>query len=510
MVKSRSQHSVHNILAGLINKILLMFLQFFLRTIIVFTIGVDYLGLNGLFTSLLQVLNLAELGFGSALGFSMYKPILENDKEKINALLSLYRKVYTTIGLALLAIGLLILPFLPVIIKDDVPNNINIYLLFIIYLINTVLSYLVFAYKKSLIEAYQRYDITTNINTFISIVKYIIQIIILLLLKNYYLYLIVMPIFTFVENYIVAKQADLLFPTLRPEGNLNKEEINDIKLHVKGLAIQKLCSSSRNSFDSIVISMYLGLSSIAIYNNYLLILTAVHGILYQIANSIRASVGNSIATGNLDKNFKLFMNMNFFYMWISIVCTACLMGLYQPFMELWMGEKMLCSTHTVILFCIYFFELCFSDIISVFKDGAGIWWHGRYRTVIEAFSNLILNFILGYYMGMDGILLATIITIGLIGHLYGGYITFNYYFKNVKHKRYLFYQIQTSIIAAFVTYSTYMACSVVLKSGIVGLLIKGVICVCLPNILLVMIYCKTDLFQNSLDFLKNVVMQMIK
>ena len=195
-MESRTKNGIRNIGSGIINRILLIVFPFITRTILLYSLGSEYLGLNSLFTSILTVLNLAELGFGSALVFSMYKPIAENDKKKICALLSVYKKIFVTIGILIAILGIAITPFIPKIINGDIPTNANIYILYIIYLSNTVVSYIFFAHKRALLIAYQRNDIVTNINSVISILLYCIQTVILLLYHNYYLYILFMPIFS--------------------------------------------------------------------------------------------------------------------------------------------------------------------------------------------------------------------------------------------------------------------------------------------------------------------------
>lgn len=509
-MESRTKNGIRNIGSGIINRILLIVFPFITRTILLYSLGSEYLGLNSLFTSILTVLNLAELGFGSALVFSMYKPIAENDKKKICALLSVYKKIFVTIGILIAILGIAITPFIPKIINGDIPANANIYILYIIYLSNTVVSYIFFAHKRALLIAYQRNDIVTNINSVISILLYCIQTVILLLCHNYYLYILFMPILTIVENIVVARKATKLFPEINCSGKISKSDIEKIKQHIKGLAIQNICSASRNSFDSIVISLYLGLNSIAIYNNYFFIMNAIHSLLYQIPNSIRATVGNSIASESIDKNYKLFNVMTLLYQWASGWCLTCLMCLYQPFMKIWMGEKMLCEFSTVILFCIYFFELCMSDIIVLYKDGAGLWWQGRYRTSIEAVANLFLNFFLGWLYGTNGIILATIITMTIIGHGYGGYIVFHYYFKTKKYLNYIFLQLRYFAVIFSVSAITYTVCSYINDTGVNTLLIKGIICIFIPNLLYLVIFKFSNYFDETVIFVKNIIYSIKK
>ena len=496
-------------MASILNRILFIILPFITRTVFIYVLGKNYLGLSSLFTSILTVLNLTELGFGSALVYSMYKPAAENDKEKLCALLKDYQKIYRIIGIAILGCGLGLLPFLPKLIKGSWPDGINIYVLFVIYLVNTSISYFAFAYKKALLTAYQRSDIITNVASIVTVVEYFTQIIILLVGKNYYLYVCVLPIFTLIDNLVTGFIVSKKFPDIVCKGELAQEDKYAIKTHVKGIALQKICSHSRNSFDSIVISMYLGLESIAVYNNYYYIMNSVHAFMYLIPNAVRASVGNSVMSESLEKNYRDFNTMSMIYMWISAWSTTCLLCLYQPFMILWMGKDMLLPMSTVVLICFYFYELCMSDIISLYKDGAGLWWFGRYKTATEAAANLILNFILGYFYGISGIVLATVLTIFFIGHGYGGYVVFHYYFKEQKFWDYIRLQLQYLIITIAVASLSYYFCSFIRGAGFGALFGKAALCLVLPNLLLWVILKRTKYFLNAEIFMRNILKKFI-
>lgn len=503
---SRSKNGKRNIVAGGLNRILQLMLPFATRTALIYTLGSEFLGLSSLFTSILMVLNLSELGVGSALVFSMYKPVAEDDKVKLRALLAIYKKVFLYIGLAILVLGLIACPFLRSIIKGEVPKDINIYLLFLIYLGNTVISYCFFAHKKALLQAYQRQDILSNINSVLSIGINVFQIAFLLLTHNYYLYVFVYPVFTIIENAWAGYVAQKHYPDLYCEGTLPQEDKNTIKQHVKGIALQKLCSTSRNSLDSIVISMFIGLTTIAMYSNYFYIMTAVHSILYLVPNAIRPTVGNSVASESVEKNYSDFSCMYFIYIWITGVFTTCLMCLYQPFMELWMGTELMFPLSTVALFGIYFALLCFSDIIALYKDAAGLWWYGRYRVVLEAVANLILNFLLGYLWGINGILLATIITIALIGHGYGSWIVFHYYFKGKNYWHFVLLQLMYLTVICVICALSLGVCSLIPSNNLmVNIVIRLVVCAIISNLALWTILGRQQIYKQSLRFFGSVI-----
>ena len=221
---------------------------------------------------------------------------------------------------------------------------------------------------------------------------------------------------------------------------------------------------------------------------------SVHEFLYLIPNSIRASVGNSVAKEPLDKNYNDFCSMYFIYSWISGWCTTCLVCLYQPFMDLWVGNSLMLPMSSVLLFCLYFTLLNAADIVALYKDAAGLWWYGRYRVIIEAVANLILNFTLGFYFGINGILIATIITLMLLGNGYGGYIVFHYYFKNKSFVKFICEQMVYILAIAAVALVTMCLCnfvdSIFRLNKIYTLIIRGLNCIIIPNLLFLLLYSK--------------------
>lgn len=339
----------------------------------------------------------------------------------------------------------------------------------------------------------------------LNICVYTVQIMVLLLLKDYYIYVAVFIFSTITENIIIGKKAQIHFPYIEADGRISAEDKKVIIQHTKGIALQKVCSTSRNSLDSIVISMFLGLNMIAIYSNYYYIMISIHNILYQIPDSIRATVGNSVASESVDKNFRDFNCMYLLNMFICGWATCFLYCMFQPFMELWMGPNMMFSQVSVVLVCLYFTLLSLADVVALYKDAAGLWWYGRYRVLIEAIANLILNFVLGYFWGVNGILLATIITIILIGHGYGGWIVFHYYFKGKSFMTFVMKQVGYLVMIAVACYVTDFVCSFSLEILWIRLLSVGIITLFLSPILLLIMYRFFPEFKDSVDFAKNIL-----
>ena len=262
------RNTKRNIVFGVIHKMILMIMPFIVRTVIRNILGVQYLGLNSLFSSILQVLSVTEMGFSTAVIYNMYKPISEGDDQMVCALLNLYRKVYRIIGLCVMGMGVCLIPFLPKLISGSYPADANITALYLVYLFNSVVSYFLFSYLSSLLVAYQRVDISSIINLVIHVGLQLCQIGILYLTHNYYLFIILMPVFTIMKNLWVAFVVKRMYPQYRCEGILPSEKIAEIKKLVSGTFIQKACAVTRNSLDSICISAFLGLAMTGIYNNY--------------------------------------------------------------------------------------------------------------------------------------------------------------------------------------------------------------------------------------------------
>lgn len=426
MKLEKTKNARRNILFGILNKVITMFLPFVVRSVIIYALSAEYLGLNSLFSSILQVLNLTELGFSSAMVYSMYKPIAENDDETICALLNFYRKIYFIIGCIVLSLGLLLLPFLDKLINGDVPDNINIYILYLCYLVNTVLSYMMFAYRSSLLNAHQRTDVISNINTITLGSMYFLQIIVLIATKNYYTYVLMMPAFTILNNLIVAGVSRKYYPQYECKGELDSTLISGIKKQTVGLMVNKICAVSRNSLDNIFVSTFLGLAATAMYGNYYYIMNAIIAILMVVSNGLLAGVGNSIVTESPEKNYSDLNKINFVYMWFAGWCTICLICLYQPFMKLWVGKKLMFPNVVAIAFGIYFYALEMGVVRGVYSDAAGLWWENRYRAIVETIANLILNYILVKCFGILGIIVATLISLLVINFGFGSQIVFKY------------------------------------------------------------------------------------
>ena len=408
-------------------------------------------------------------------------------------------------GCIILGGGLLCIPILPHIINGEVPDAVNVYILFIISLVNTVIGYFLFAYRSSLFIANQRKDITEKINIIIELALNGSKILILILTKNYYLFCILQPVYTVVNCLTVWIMSKKLYPQYKCEGTILREERKSIFSRVTGLAINKLCGVVSNSFDSIIISSFLGITVLGQYNNYFVIQNAIGLLLYIITVSATSSIGNSLVCETKEKNFKDFNTLQIGFVTILGWASICLACLAQPFVKIWLGEELMFDDSIVIIEAVYLYSIISSAVFMTYREAAGIWEHDRIRPFVEAGLNLAINIWLVQWIGIVGVLISTIITMGIIRVIWGSYYLFKELFTEYSHGRYLLRQLYYFIVTAGAGTITYLVVGYIDIEGIPGLVIKGLVCGILAMILLVAAYFKTAEFKGVISLAKGVL-----
>lgn len=500
----RTKNATKNISVGFGIKIYQMAVPFLMRTAMIHCLGVQYLGLNSLFASVLQILNLAELGVGSAMVFSMYRPIAEDDAQTINALMRLYRRYYRLIGLVIGVAGLLLTPMIPELIYDKVPEDMNVYILYLLNLAATVMSYWLFAYKNSLLQAHQRTDVVSLVGLLTSTLQYLFQLIVLFYIKNYYWYVCVTLGAQILNNVTTAMIVTKMYPEYRPVGVLPKEKVRDINQRIRDLFTGKLGAVILKSVDTVVISAFLGLTTLAIYQNYYYILTCIIGLIEIIFSSIMAGLGNSFLTETRQKNFQDLKKFSFLFMWLTGWCTCCFLCLYQPFMRIWVGESLMLNYTAVVIFGLYFFVYTLNRLLNVYKDAAGLWHEDRFRPLITALVNLVLNLLWVRRWGIYGVLLSTVVSMVVVGMPWLLHNIFTLFFEWSQLKAYLkeiFAFVGAAIFAGAVS---VLLCSQIRLGPWATFVCCGVVCVSVPNILFYMLFRKNSLFARSVCFVDQI------
>lgn len=503
----RTKNATRNIMFNGMSQMMNMLVPFIMRSIILNFLGMEYLGLGGLFRSILSILNLAELGVGSTMVFSMYKPIAEDDKDTICALMKLYRKFYRIIGLVILTIGLILTPFLPNLISGEVTADVNLYVLYFMNLGSTVLSYWLFAYKNCLLSAHQRGDIASKVTMLVHLAEYLLKILVLILFRNYYVYLVIQILSQIANNIFIALRVDKLYPDYSPGGELSKEKVHGIATRVRDLFTSNFSYVISNSADTLVVSSFLGLTVLAIYQNYYFIISSLKTMIEVIVGACIAGIGNSLVTESAEKNYKDFKKMTILFGWLMSVAGSMLLCMYQPFMHIWMGEENMLEFGYVICFVIYFYSIGMNKLTSMFKDAAGIWKIDKWRPLTAALVNLALNLATVNWIGLYGVLLSTVISIVFIQIPW----IFHNLFKAVFPHEHLWEYVRmfSGIVAIelICCVISWFTCSFIHLGVWPTLIINAGISFVIPNIIFFAIFGGNEMFKESVTQIKRVLLR---
>lgn len=498
----RTKNAARNIAFGVLSRLVGLVLPFVSRTAILYVLGTQYLGLSSLFSSILSFLGLAEMGAGNAMVYSMYKPIAQNDVKTIKALINLYRRFFRFIGTVIFVLGLSLMPFLRRLIHGSVPDDISIYLLYLIYLLNASLSYWLFAYKSAILSAYQRNDIGSKIGMVVSVLSYLVMIPMLLLTRNYYCYIIWIPVFTIVTNILRLVYVDKHFPDLKPEGEIDQELKQSIIKNVSALIGTKLNTVVLHAADNIVMSAFLGLTAIAVYGNYYYIMSAVTGFLGILYSSMTAGLGNSLMTDSRDKNYGDFLKFSFANSWLTGWCTVCLICLYQPFMYLWAGKDLMFPFSIVLMFGLYFYTYQIRRIPVTYKDAAGIWWEDRFRPYVCMITNIVLNIYMVQKNGIAGIILSTVFSL-FISIPWENYTIFKYVF-HCSSREYYGKMLLSAVTMALSGAVTFWLCSL-FQDGFLYLFVRAWICLIVPNVIFIALNFKRPEWIGTLELARRIL-----
>ncbi len=503
---NRTQNAYNYFFYGALNRVVTTFFPFLLRTLFIYYLGEEYLGVNSLFTAILGVLSLAELGFGNAVSVSMHKPVAENDVPMVCALMALYRKIYRMVGCFVLVVGLALIPFLEHFVSGDCPTDLDIYVLYLMYLLSSAFGYFLFAYKQALLGVHQRGDIIEKVSIVCKIATVILQAVAIVVWRNMYLYIAFNIINAIANNllcaYIVSKQ----YPQYQCAGNVPKETLHQIYKKVSALLIQKLGQKLSTQLDTIIVSAFLGLVLVARYSNYLYLATSVGAFVQMFFGSMTAGIANSMVVEQKTHVYAIFLKIQFIGGWIVGWCSICLMVLSQHFMQLWLGEEMMLGNSTVICVVIYFYVTYNKRLVVTFKDAAGMWWEDKWKPLVAGLVNLAINIALVRTIGVNGVIISTIITYLFIEIPWETTVLYRCYFKSsmVEYFKRHFTYFLVVLLAGF---ATYAICACLPDAGVLPFLLKGVICVIVPNLILTVFYHKKPEFAEAISLGKRLLLK---
>ena len=407
---SRTKNSLRNIKFSVLFQALKIIITFFTRKVFVLVLTQEYLGLDGTFSNILSMLSLAELGVGSAITFSLYKPLAEGDRAQIRALMGLFRRAYWTIGGVVALLGCGAAPFLPVLIKD-LPEIPHIYLIYLLFVADTALSYLT-GYKQTLLIADQQQYVTTTCHSVLNILLHLAQALLLWLTRNYFVYLGLQLAAMLLENGILFRWTDRLYPFLRSGGRepVKAETRREIMRNTRAMVFHKIGGIVVFGTDNLLISYFVGVVAVGLYSNYVMITGALSSIYSQLFSALSGSVGNLGATEEPRQVLTVFRRLNFAGNWLYGFSSVCLVILLNPFIELWLGREYLFQQSIVCLIALNFYVGGMRSAVITFRDAEGLYWYDRYKPIAESLVNLVASIALAVPYGVAGILGGTFVS----------------------------------------------------------------------------------------------------
>lgn len=496
MRESRVLKVKRNIIFSAIQNIVNILITLMGRMVFVYVLDESYLGINGLFSNIFGILSLADLGMGTAMMYHLYKPIAENNQEEIIELISFFKKIYVGIAATVMIIGLLLMPFLPLIINLDheIPY---LYGYYIIALLNSVMSYL-FVYRTTLITADQKNYLLSKCIIIFKLIIFLMQTGVLFLFKNYLLYLTVALILNFICNLYQNHIALCQYPYLKMKSQrLSRDKRRAIFQDIKALFVYKICGTIQSNTDNILISIFVGTIAVGYYSNYQLIIAQIVTFFSLIFNNLKASVGNILfdkESSNEEKWF-LFNVFELLNYWLVSFCSISFYVLSKGFIEICFGENFVMDSFVVLVIVMNFYTSNIRQTIWIFRETTGIFVQTKYITSVTAAINIILSVIMGYYMGITGILLATVIARMIYAWWKEPKVLFNVYFHRAG-REYIKKYILRVILCLVVGMIVNQCCSIISINNVyIKFLFQIFICAFLPNIIFWAVYMRAAEFK---------------
>lgn len=471
----RKKYAVLNLITAWLGQAVIVIFNFILRGLFIKYLSLEYLGMNGLFSNVLSLLSLAELGIGTAIIYSLYEPLAKKEEIVVQALMDFYEKAYRLIGCFIFIIGIALIPFLGWFIREGTEIE-GLRIIYVLFLLDSVVSYF-YSYKASLIIANQKSFVVHIYTNGVKIIKIILSIIVIWIWKNYYFYLFVQLGCTLLENILISQKANRMYPFLKRKRKniLLEKKRNEIKKNTFGMMFHKVGNIVVNGTDNLIISKFVSIVSVGRISNYTMVLNVFHSFIGSVFQAFTAGIGNYAITEEREKQKQLFWQLFFMNFWLYGTCAVGLFCLFNPFICFWIGEEYTFSKGIVFLFLLNFYLTGMRKAVLTFRDAMGLFWHDRYKAFIEAIFNLVFSIILVKKMGIAGVYLGTIISTLLTCFWVEPYILFKYRLKEKMMKYvkfygyYAFLTILAGITASYVT-------DFISGNHFFALLGKGIVC----------------------------------
>ncbi len=492
--RSRTEYSARNTTVAVVARVTAILLGFVTRVVFTHTLSADYVGISGLFKDILNVLALSELGVETAITYVLYKPISEGDVEKQKSLMQLYKSFYRLVAGFVLVAGLLIIPFMDVLIKDQ-PDVEHLILIYLMYLFNSVLSYF-WVYKRTLIDAHQLSYIGVLYSTVFLLIQDVLQIVILLLTRNFILFLSVLILCTIANNICISGKANKMYPYLKDKNvqKLSKEEKQGIIQNIRAMMLHKIGGVLVNNTDNLLLSALVGTLSVGRYSNYYLIIGSARQVLEQFFRGITASVGNMGVKESKEQIKKIFETSFFIGQWLYGLVAICLYEVIDVFVGVSFGEQYVFPGRVTLILCLNFYLTGMRQATLVFRDSMGLFRYDRYKSIAEAIINLVVSLILGHYMGTVGVFLGTMFSTVTTSLWVEPLMLYRHKLKESCKGYFLKYALYAGV-TFLLWYGVDRLCRQITGNPVVVCVLRILVCMVITNLVYLILYHRTGEFR---------------
>lgn len=487
MNTSRSKNAMLNILCGYLAQIGILVLSFVGRRIFLDFLSVEYLGINGLYSNILTVLSSAELGVDTALVYSLYKPVAEENVPLVNALLKYFKKIYILMAIGIFAIGSALIPFLKFIIKSELTSN-ELTLYYLLFLINTIASYFT-AHKVAYLSACQEQRVQKLVAIFTNFLMQILHIIVLFVWRNYYFYIIATVVSTLISNFVLNAVCNRIHPNLKEKTAEIIFDKKPIRRKIGSTFIYKLGGVAINNTDNILISMLVSTAAVGFYSNYCTLLSAIQGFIAIISTTLISGIGNLAAHGDKKRQYEIFKVTLLLYHYIAALGFVGLGLLCNDFITIWLGAEYVLDKMTVFIIVFNFYLTNAITPIWMYREANGLFEQVSFLMLIRASVNFVLSIILGIEFGVWGILVSTAISLIITNFWYEPSILFKTIFESSV------FQYWKKQIKYFIVTCLSMLISVVIMSSIPSggyFVFKGIIVIVIVSVSFLLVSLKSD------------------
>lgn len=498
MSNSRKRNVILNVFFGYASQVGIIILSFVGRRIFLKFLSVDYLGINGLYSNILTVLSLAELGLDTAVLYSLYKPVADNDIPLINSLLKYFKKIYNVLALSIFAVGLALIPFLRFIVKSDL-NGTDLIIFYLLFLVNTVASYFV-AHKVAFLSACQEQRIQKLVMLSSNLILQILHIIVLLIWKNYYVYVSATVVTTIINNLILSIICDKIHPHLKDKTKSVSFDKGTIKSRIYSTFFYKIGGVAINNTDNILISMLVSTAAVGYYSNYYTVITAIQGFISIISISLISGIGNLGAGGDKERQYEIFSMALLFYHFVAALGLVGFSLLFNDIISVWLGAKYMFDSKTVFIIAFNFYITNAITPIWMYREANGLFAQVKYLMLIRASINIVLSVVLGKICGTFGILLATAISLIVTSFWYEPNILFREVFKAPVRN----YWIRQARYFAATLLGMAVSCFIIhfMPGRVIMLPVKAVIIAAVVSVMFFAVSYKSAELKTAIDFLK--------